>query len=104
MKTINDETMEKQALAISTLKKEMGEAMSELRELKKSYESLGASNQRLDQSVSELEAEKAKLRQRIIQLKKSKRVAEVNTKFCKNCSKEFVEAENFNWSCRTHRY
>ena len=24
-------------------------------------------------------------------------------KTCKNCHKDFIESENFNWSCRTHR-
>lgn len=23
---------------------------------------------------------------------------------CKNCSKEYLEKENLNWSCRTHQY
>ena len=22
---------------------------------------------------------------------------------CKKCAKEFIEKENFNWSCRTHK-
>lgn len=22
---------------------------------------------------------------------------------CKNCAKDYIEKENFNWSCRTHR-
>ena len=28
----------------------------------------------------------------------------VNAKFCVKCSKEFIESENFNWSCHFHQY
>jgi hypothetical protein len=27
----------------------------------------------------------------------------LNSKFCKNCNKDYLEIENYNWSCRTHR-
>lgn len=27
----------------------------------------------------------------------------MNQKICKNCGQEYLEKENFNWSCRTHR-
>ena len=26
----------------------------------------------------------------------------IDKKICKRCTEEFVEKENFNWSCRTH--
>lgn len=48
-----------------------------------------------------MEKEKSKLRiQKLIQRKGK---FDSGFKTCKNCSKEFSEKENFNWSCKTHR-
>ena len=38
-----------------------------------------------------------------IQRLKNRRTFNVNQKICKLCGKEYLEKENFNWSCRTHR-
>ena len=34
---------------------------------------------------------------------KRRRNVDLNQKLCKNCGREYLENENFNWSCRTHR-
>ena len=44
--------------------------------------------------------ENAALKKRIERLKARK--SKANQRICKNCNQEFVETENFNWSCRTH--
>lgn len=41
------------------------------------------------------------LKRRIERLKVKK--IKLNQKICKNCNQEFVENENYNWSCRTHQ-
>jgi ribosomal protein S27AE len=34
---------------------------------------------------------------------KQKKTVDVQSKFCVNCGKDFLEKENFNWSCQIHR-
>lgn len=46
--------------------------------------------------------EKEKLRMKIMKLRK-RRIIDFNQKICKNCGKEYLENDNYNWSCRTHR-
>lgn len=46
--------------------------------------------------------ENIKLKQRIQKLKNKRFRIEDNQKICKKCGKEYLEKENFNWSCRTH--
>jgi len=43
------------------------------------------------------------LKQRITRLVQRKGKFDGDMKTCKNCTKEFNEKENFNWSCRTHQ-
>lgn len=52
--------------------------------------------------VKVLQNERDKMRQRIQKLK-NRRNYNINQKICKLCGKEYLEKENFNWSCRTHR-
>lgn len=42
---------------------------------------------------------RAKLRQ---MRQKSKYNEELEEKTCKNCSRQYYELENYNWSCKTH--
>ena len=46
--------------------------------------------------------ERDKLKQRIQKLKNRRFRMEDNQKICKKCGKEYLEKENYNWSCRTH--
>lgn len=57
---------------------------------------------KLEKKCRQLLDDKEKLRQRIMAMR-MKNSANVSQKLCKNCSQEYTEAENFNWSCRTHR-
>ena len=47
--------------------------------------------------------ERDKMKMRILKLKQRRGKVDLGIKICKNCSKEFHESDNFNWSCRTHR-
>ena len=53
--------------------------------------------------VGTLMEEREKMRHRIIKLKQRRGKVDQGFKTCKNCAKEYHEADNFNWSCRTHR-
>ncbi len=57
----------------------------------------------LEKKLKEFETESKKLKLQIIRLKLRKGRSENMSKICKNCSKEYAEKENFNWSCRTHQ-
>lgn len=44
-----------------------------------------------------------KKRGQLIRLKNRKGKVDIGIKTCKNCSKEFHENSNFNWSCHIHK-
>eukprot|EP00347_Sterkiella_histriomuscorum_P014287 403361452 len=46
--------------------------------------------------------EREKLKQKIQKLKK-RRIIDFNQKICRSCGKEYLESDNYNWSCRIHR-
>ncbi len=46
--------------------------------------------------------EKEKIKAKFNRLKRRKAV-DFNQKICKHCGKEYLENDNYNWSCRTHR-
>ena len=43
------------------------------------------------------------MKERIKKLRSRRGKFDSSSKICKNCGKDYVEKENFNWSCRTHR-
>jgi hypothetical protein len=49
-----------------------------------------------------LSDEREKLKLRVTKLAARKGNFNTGFKTCKNCTKEFNEKENFNWSCRVH--
>lgn len=49
-----------------------------------------------------LKGEMEKLRERFVKMKRRRNV-NINQKICKNCQKEYLETDNFNWSCTTHK-
>jgi glutamate-1-semialdehyde aminotransferase len=58
-----------------------------------------ATKDRLTKTLAE---DRDKLRKNVSRLIAKKGNLQSSTKICKNCQVEFVEKENFNWSCRTH--
>ena len=45
----------------------------------------------------------AKAKERMIKMKNRRGKIDLGIKLCKNCTKEFHESDNFNWSCKTHK-
>ena len=43
------------------------------------------------------------MRERMKKLKQKKGKLDILQKVCKNCGKDYIEKDNFKWSCRTHR-
>ena len=44
------------------------------------------------------------MKNRFIKFKKRKGKMDLGYKTCKNCMLEYLEADNYNWSCKTHYY
>jgi hypothetical protein len=57
----------------------------------------------LEKEKKDLMVERDKMKDRIKRLKMKRGKFDIAEKVCKNCSKDFLESENFNWSCRIHR-
>ena len=90
-----DEVIEERRKDIAVLSKEMESLRVLLEEKTTAYD-------KLEKKYKQALDDKEKLRQRIMTIK-LKNSVNVNQKLCKNCSQEYSEIENFNWSCRTHR-
>jgi chromosome segregation ATPase len=75
---------------------------TDLKDSKRDIEKISDEFNRLDKAHKILCNERDKMKQRLIKLKNKRQRVDVNQKICKNCGKEYLESENFNWSCRTH--
>ena len=56
----------------------------------------------LEKANSELLQEVSRMRDRMKELRMKFRFFDNKNKICKRCGKEYLEAENYNWSCRRH--
>lgn len=56
-----------------------------------------------EKSAKIMSEEREQMKKNIVKLLQRKGKFDNGAKVCKNCSKEFNEKENFNWSCRTHQ-
>lgn len=95
--------------AVSEKQKEANILNEKHHQLENRYNKLEAAMRKLKEDYAKLETkyrkaleDKEMLRQRVMKLK-LKSTGNINTKLCKYCSQEYLESENFNWSCRTHR-
>lgn len=56
----------------------------------------------LEKEKKNLVAEREKMKDRMKKLKTRKGKHDMSQKTCKSCNKEYLDKENFNWSCRMH--
>lgn len=56
----------------------------------------------MDKQIKQQQLEIDKLKNRIVKMANKKSKNDRDIKICKNCKNEYLEKENFNWSCRTH--
>jgi chromosome segregation ATPase len=93
---------DKERLAILTRDK-IGVLTQELSSARDQLEAFRTEAQKADKRHKDLEEEYTKLRLKIKQFRlKRKQYGETEVKVCRWCQKEYYEAENYNWSCRTH--
>ena len=57
----------------------------------------------LEKEKKNLIIDREKMKDRVKKLKMRRGKYDDQEKVCKNCGKDYIETENFNWSCRTHR-
>ena len=77
---------------------------SGLAKLNLEMDALKEENLKLEVNHKKLSNENNKMKNRIVKMKQKKGKIDRDVKMCKHCSKEYADKENFNWSCRTHRY
>ena len=80
----------------------MTDLEKQLRERERALEQKCNDYEKLEKKCRLAFEDREKMRLRIIKMKMRK-TANPNQKLCKNCGHEYLETENFNWSCRTHR-
>ena len=96
--------LEKQtAQTLDTFKKRLMELDRELKQKTEEANETFESKQALEKEKKNLVAEREKMKDRIKKLKQKKGKFDIQQKTCKNCGKDYIEKENFNWSCRIHR-
>lgn len=87
---------------ISTQKQRINDLEKELKDLKQSYHELDEKSSLMQKNYKNMKLEIEKLQQRLIKMRRTRNI-NINQKICKNCQKEYLESENFNWSCITHK-
>ena len=60
-------------------------------------------NTLLEKEKKNLIIDREKMKERVKKLKMRRGKIDDQEKVCKNCGKDYIETENYNWSCRTHR-
>ncbi|CAG9314039.1 unnamed protein product [Blepharisma stoltei] len=78
---------------VSYLEQELSKTQEESVTIKQEFSTL-------EKKFADISNEYNRMRQR---LKQFKFQSELEEKFCKNCQKPYIESENFNWSCKTHK-
>ena len=86
----------------ATFKEQIADLEKSLRAKEVELETKCTDYLKLDRMFRMATEEREKMRQRLVKLK-MKKVTNPNQKLCKNCGREYLETDNYNWSCRTHR-
>ena len=55
-----------------------------------------------DRKFREVSEDRDKIKARLKKYRARRALYVQDQKTCRNCGKEYLESENFNWSCRTH--
>jgi len=77
---------------------------SELDQAREEREKFKTDVGKLEKKYKDLGDEHDKLRQKLKHIRlKRKQYGEGEEKLCRKCQKTFMDSENFNWSCRTHK-
>lgn len=89
-------------LIINSLKDRCAQQELRIRDLEEQGQVMITRNIDLERSNKFLTLEQEKLKARIQKLINRKGKVDEGLKQCKLCTRQYIEKENFNWSCRTH--
>lgn len=84
------------------MKDKINQLEIELKEKKSEHDKLVEESSKLEKINKQMMMEREKMKQRFIKLKNRRFKIDQDQKICKKCGKEYLEKENYNWSCRTH--
>lgn len=91
-------------IQFKALKDKIAEQDIYTNDTRKRNETISTELETKTKEIKNLNEERSRLRARIQRLKQRKVVNNIDTLLsCKICNNEYSEAENFNWSCRTHQ-
>ena len=82
---------------------EIQKLQREVRNLEHKLRDNEEENEKLTKTCNSMQDELSKLLERIKKLKARRGKIDIGLKSCRYCAKEFLEDENFAWSCRTHQ-
>ena len=88
---------------METFKKRLFELDKDLKAKTEEAEEYFEQRNSLDKEKKNLVIEREKMKDRIKKLKSKKGKFDLAQKTCKNCGKDYIEKDNFKWSCRVHR-
>ena len=104
-KTITTKQLEEKSTALALFKSEIKGFIEEAKTARYLQEEATKQTQKVTNENIDLRSEMDKLRQRIMLLRQNRNwnAQKLKQKFCKSCNREYLETENFNWSCKIHR-
>ena len=95
--------MQEEKIRFAKIFQEKNEQLDKERQEQKEFkQSYIFENNKLKQTIAQLNYEKDVMKSKMKQMKHRKVVKDSDNKFCVTCQKEYSEKENFNWSCRVH--
>mmetsp|Transcript_38272 Transcript_38272/g.95852 ORF Transcript_38272/g.95852 Transcript_38272/m.95852 type:complete len:315 (-) Transcript_38272:198-1142(-) len=78
-------------------------AHTEMVQLYEEKENIRKDRDKIEKKMKEMGEDRDKLKQRLKKYRARRKMFEAEQKTCKNCGRDYLESENFNWSCRTHQ-
>ena len=90
-------------MRVSTMKQKLEKLEADLKRKTEAFDTLQDELLKVEKQNKALLVERDKQKLRITKLISRKGKFDSGLKTCKNCSVEYNEKENFNWSCKQHR-
>ena len=100
---IKDKIREEKQVAMDVFKKRMIQMDKDKDKTLRELDQTTNMYNNIDKQYKIMANERLKMVDRIKKLKARRGKFEEGSRVCKKCGKDFMESENFNWSCTTHQ-
>ena len=95
--------MEREKTTIAdTFKRRVMEHDKDMKEKQEEFSEVFDAKIQLEKEKKVLIQEREKMKEQIRKLRARKGKFDIAQKTCKNCARDYIETENYNWSCRVH--